>query len=272
MKDSERQESYGWNTGPAQTLLAALAGLYSHAERHADVLALFDQAPYWGAKDILQLNRGNYFSGGYSRGMRGHGSETVSLYSILGKALLATGRKAEAQKVVDAMLESEPGLDRGYELLLASGGVNVLERLDQLFAQDQFEERPLIWKAEMLRRQNKLEEAEQVARRAISIDPSDGEQGRGDRMRVYSVLADIREGRGDKKEAEFFRGVVKAIRLSENADQYYAAGLLKRAIQMYEDSLKHFADAYCIQSRMAVQLAEMGLHEQAERTTGGHTN
>jgi tetratricopeptide (TPR) repeat protein len=33
---------------------------------------------------------------------------------------------------------------------------------------------------------------------------------------------------------------------------------------MYEDSLKQFADAYCIQSRLAVQLAELGRHEEAE--------
>jgi len=32
---------------------------------------------------------------------------------------------------------------------------------------------------------------------------------------------------------------------------------------MYQDSLKHFADAYCIQSRLAVQLTELGQHELA---------
>jgi tetratricopeptide (TPR) repeat protein len=106
--------------------------------------------------------------------------------------------------------------------------------------------------------------AETTVRRAIAIDPSDGEQGPGDRMRAYAVLADIREARGDAKEAAFFRNVVKAIRLSEEADRYYAVGLLKRAVAMYEESLKLFADAYCIQSRLAIQLAELGLHEQAE--------
>jgi tetratricopeptide (TPR) repeat protein len=32
---------------------------------------------------------------------------------------------------------------------------------------------------------------------------------------------------------------------------------------MYQDSLKHFSDAYCIQSRLAVQMAELGRHELA---------
>jgi tetratricopeptide (TPR) repeat protein len=33
---------------------------------------------------------------------------------------------------------------------------------------------------------------------------------------------------------------------------------------MYQDSLRQFADAYCIHARLAVQLSDMGLHEQAE--------
>ena len=56
---------------------------------------------------------------------------------------------------------------------------------------------------------------------------------------------------------------MRAIRLSEQADDYQAAGLLSRGVKMYQDSLKHFADAYCIQSRLAVQLTALGLHETA---------
>jgi tetratricopeptide (TPR) repeat protein len=82
-------------------------------------------------------------------------------------------------------------------------------------------------------------------------------------MRAYAELADIREARGDQKEADFYRQVVQAIRISEDADQYYMAGLLKRAIAMYQQGLDHFADAYCIQSRMAIQLASLGKTSEA---------
>src|SRR5205807_2349007 len=140
-------------------------------------------------------------------------------------------------------------------LLIELEPTNSVNRLDQLFARDAFEERPLIWKAHWLRTHGQFETAEEAARRAISIDPSDGEEGPGDRMRAYAELAEIRAARGDAKEAEFFRGAVAAIRESELADRFHAAGLLKRAVKMYEDSLKHFADAYCIQSRLAIQLA-----------------
>jgi tetratricopeptide (TPR) repeat protein len=57
---------------------------------------------------------------------------------------------------------------------------------------------------------------------------------------------------------------VKAIRHSEDADDFHTAGLLSRAIKMYKESLTYFADAYCIQSRLAVQLAEEGKVQEAE--------
>jgi tetratricopeptide (TPR) repeat protein len=169
-----------------------------------------------------------------------------------------------ARKIDDAVLDRYPGLDRGYELLLALQGTNAIPRLDELFSRDQFEERPLIWKAHLLRQQNQLDEAEKIIRQAIAIDPSDGEEGRGDRMRAYSELATILAARGDNKDADDYSNVVKSIRLSEDADQFYTAGLLKHAIGMYEQALNYFSDAYCIQSRLAVQLAALGKVAEAE--------
>jgi tetratricopeptide (TPR) repeat protein len=51
--------------------------------------------------------------------------------------------------------------------------------------------------------------------------------------------------------------------MAERADRLYEAGLLSRAIDLYEESLTHFADAYCIQSRLAIYLAESGRMEEA---------
>ena len=105
----------------------------------------------------------------------------------------------------------------------------------------------------------RLDDAEATVRKAIAIDPSDGEQPRGDRMRAYAVLASILEGKGNAKEAELYRNVVKAIRLAEDADRLcIEAGLLRRAVRLYKQSLAIFEDAYCIQLRLAVQLAESG--------------
>ncbi len=201
-----------------------------------------------------------------------HGMEVTPLSSaalpvpyLAAASLNALGQKDQAQKITDALLNHAPGLDRGYELLLALEGTNAIPRLDEQFARDKFEERPLIWKADVLGAKTISKAADhQSSSQAIAIDPSDGEEGRGDRMRAYAELADIREARGDAKEASFYREIVKAIRLSEDADQFYLAGLLKRALGMYQEGLNHFADAYCIQSRMAIQLAALGKNAEAE--------
>jgi tetratricopeptide (TPR) repeat protein len=254
----ERSFYTGYDQGTESAILAELAKVYYESRRYDDVVWLLDNAEYWGVKDVGQLRGTGRFSFGGS-----HAVETPTAF-YAAAALAKTGKKQPAEAVLDQLLERSPGLDRLYELLLELEPADPVTRLDELFARDQFEERPLIWKAYWLRTHGKLEEAEAAARKAISIDPSDGEEGPGDRMRAYAELAEIRAARGDQKEADFFRGAVAAIRESEMADRLHEAGLLKRAVKMYEDSLTHFADAYCIQSRLAIQLADLGLHEQAE--------
>jgi tetratricopeptide (TPR) repeat protein len=248
---------------PAATVLAELLKVYYHAGRFEDVVGLLDKAEYWGVKDLLELQMTSpYEFSEYS--FKGHGVAQRPALFYAASALAKTGRRREATVALNYLIEQQPGNDRLYELLLELEPTNALARLEALFARDPFEERPLIWKAHWLRTQGKLEQAEAAARKAIAIDPSDGEQGPGDRMRAYFELAEIRAARGDNKEADFFQGAVGAIRESEMADRLHQAGLLKRAVKMYQDSLTHFADAYCIQSRLAIQLADLGLHEQAE--------
>jgi tetratricopeptide (TPR) repeat protein len=229
--------------------LALLLNLYDRAGRPDDVLALLAQAPLWNAKDLA-----NIFAKTVSNGP--HDADYLGLFAA--DALLRKGRDVDSKRIVDALLEQHGGYDPAYEYLIKLDGEKAIGHLDQLFAHDQFEERPLIWKAKLLFDADKLEEAEKCARQAIAIDPSDGEQGPGRRMRAYAVLADIRERRGDSKEAEILRGAVTAIRHSEEADRFYAAGLLTRAVKIYQEALGHFADAYCIQSRLALRMAELG--------------
>lgn len=258
------ERGYDWSGSPVQQSLVELAALYHQAGRPADVLHLLEHSPDWGAGDVSDLFDMNPGENRVALMWLHTGASPLPVPYLAAQALLAAGKKERAQKITDALLDRFPGLDRGYELLLALQGTNAFARLDELFKRDQFEERPLIWKAHLLRQQNELEAAEKLLRQAISIDPSDGEEGRGDRMRVYAELAEVRAARGDKKEADFLNEVVKAIRLSEDADQFYAVGLLKRAVAMYEAGLKHFSDAYCIQSRLAIQLSALGMSEAAE--------
>ncbi|HEY4416301.1 MAG TPA: hypothetical protein VGO57_11470 [Verrucomicrobiae bacterium] len=249
---------------PARKILTELATLYSLAGRDQDVLQLLQQSPGWGASDLSDLLDSSSWDENVSLMWLHTGSSPLPAPYLAAKALLASGQKEPARKVTEALLTRYPGLDRGYELLLALDGTNAIPELDQLFTRDQFEERPLIWKAHLLRQMGQLEAAEKIIRQAIAIDPSDGEEGRGDRMRAYAELADILDARGNRKDADEYREVIKAIRLSEDADQFYAAGLLKHAVGMYQEGLSHFSDAYCIQSRLAIQLSALGMNAEAE--------
>ncbi len=240
-----------------QDALLSLAALYHQSGNYRDVLALMDQSPDWGVADLAAI---------YSRQTDALGSakEDFPVGYLVAAALAKTGQAAAARPIIEATLTDRPGFDRGYELLLELAGPEAEAKLDALFAADPFEERPLIWKAKLLLDAKRLPEAEATIRKAIAIDPSDGEQGPNDRMRAYAILADILEARGDTKDVALYRNVVKAIRLSEKADRFYEAGLLSRAVKMYQESLTHFADAYCIQSRLARQLFNLGRMKEAE--------
>lgn len=225
----------------------SLLNLYFKAGRTADALTLLDEAPFWGASDIAELN-----------------SYEANPLLIVASALLEGGNRERALPLIERFIETDGGNDRGYELLLKAAPVDLEARLDTLAKSDPFQERPLIWKAEALRRAGKFAEAEKACRAAIAIDPSDGEEPAGDRLRVYAVLAEIRAAQGDNEQAETYRRVVRAIRLAEHADGLYRAGLLKRAIAEYNEALSIFSDAYCIQSRLAIRLAEAGNLKEAE--------
>lgn len=229
--------------------LIALTTFYHRMGRHEDVLQLFEQAPWWPTQDLSQL-------------MQGYDAQ-IELAVAASAALADSGRLDQARQIALAVIDISPDHDPAYEALVAIGGARVIAELDALYARDQFEERPLIWKAHVLNSLGKHEQAAEVARKAITIDPSDGDQGKGDRMRVYAVLADALEGMGNKKEAGFYREVVTSIRMSEDADDLFSVGLTEQAAALYQKALTRFADAYCIQSRLAVRLFRMGKIDEA---------
>lgn len=234
--------------------LVKLAQVYYDAGRWEDILTLLQQVPGWGAADLVDIAGEKAYSERYT---------PPCLGLMAARALAETGHVDQALPILDYVLQVDAGDDAAYELLLKIGKGDLVAKLDALYQQDQFQNRPLIWKATVLLQQGKVAEAEQACKAAITVDPSDGQTGKGNRMRVYSVMADVCDAKKDTAQAAFFRNVVKAIRLSENADDFYDAGLLTRAVTMYGQALDLFSDAYCIQSRIARQLAELGRMDEA---------
>lgn len=248
----------GGNNSDAEKIRSVLKSLftaYHKAGRPADAIAVLEKSPQWGESDL--------------RGVLGpswNHADDARIAVDVGEDLVALGRNGEAKRLADFAVMKSPGLDAAYALLLklTGAGDEFLARMDAQFAKDRFEERPLIWKAKALYELSRYDDALAVAKAAVAIDPSDGEQGKGDRLRAYAVLADILEKKGDAATAGVYRGAVSAIRIGEGADDLYSAGLLKRALSEWERSLTLFADAYCVQSRLAVRYAESGDMAKAE--------
>jgi len=245
-----RHEQYGMGAPPNErAALIELVGLYGEAGRHRDVLVLLDDSGKWGVRNLGEVL-----------------SEKDSLGVPVGlpaaRALAETGNRAAALGIARALVNALPGHDPGYELL-AEVDKDANDYLNTVYARDRFEERPLIWKAIVMYRAGRHVEAESLIRRAIVIDPSDGEEGPPDRMRAYAVLADVLEAKGAAQQAAVFRSAVRAIRISERSDELHRLGLHERAFAGYREALSHFSDAYCIQSRLAVRLYEQGRHQEA---------
>ena len=233
----------------SDTALVELVSLYVAANRAADARVLLDEAETWGGRDLKDL-------------LNAKDSLGVPLAVSAARAMAALGERETAIRIIGAAIAQFPGYDGAYELE-SSIDPRALEVFARQFKADQFEERPLIWTAVVLARDAKYTAAEQAVRAAIAVDPSDGDEGINDRMRAYSVLADILEAEEDPKAARDYREVVAAIRISEKSDELYALGLLQRAFAGYREALGHFSDAYCIQSRLR------GAVEQAGRARAG---
>lgn len=229
-----------------------LAGVYHRAGRFSDVRLLLDRSPGWGTDDLL-----TYLSVPNGRG--------VSFGAVAGSALVATGERERGIQVLRTTLRLTPGDDHAARALVDAEGDAALPWLASLAKVDPFEERPLIWTAYAHLKAGRLPEAETTIRRAIAIDPSDGERKHGTRMAAYGVLADVLKAQKKPAEEKAMRDVVAAIRLAEQADEELDAGLVLRSTRTYARSLTRFKDAYCIQSRLAIQLAEQGRFVEAEQ-------
>lgn len=232
--------------------LSMLLAVYDRAGRHADVLALLEDAPWWGFSDLREL-----LAFTPAKAERGTG-RFPSAPLLAARALESVGRRDEARRIAAAMARAWPEVDAAWQVALETMGDDFVALAERAAADDPFEERPTIWLATYRLDRGELDEAERLARAAIAIDPSDGEQGPGDRLRAYAVLARVLAKKGDAAAAAGYEKAVAAIRLAERADEHGRIGLTARAVRMYRESLAMFADAYCIQSRLAVQLAEAG--------------
>lgn len=213
--------------------------------------ALLQESPWWNASDI----------GGLLDRRLSDKGKPLGYYAA--RVSQTEGDVVVTRRILEAQLTMTPSADSIYESYLAVAREEALPLLEKLAAADHYEERPLIWKARLQMDAKQWDAAIVTLQQAISIDPSDGEEGRGDRMRVYAFMSVAMAAKGDVEKATFFANVVKAIRVSETADRWYEIGAYAQAIDLYREALGFFQDAYCIQSRLAIRLADAGKMDEA---------
>ncbi|NQU41581.1 MAG: hypothetical protein HQ523_16670 [Lentisphaerae bacterium] len=224
--------------------LTLLGQIYAKLGRTDDVWYLLQELPWWG-EPALPL-------------------ENEILVVGAANALVAADRGDDAVALLKRFILGRPAADRAYEALISMQPPELVTWLDQLYARDRFEERPLIWKAVLFQKDGKLDEAEAVIRQALKVDPTDGETEAGQRVIAYGILGDILEAKGQDDDAAFFRSVVRSVRTAERGDSFNEVGLTSRSLELYEEAEEDFVDAYCVQWRLAERLHALGRYEEAE--------
>lgn len=177
--------------------------------------------------------------------------------------LKVTGEKEQATAYATHLLARNQGKDVFYETLINLDEALARSFIPSLREFDPYEERPLIWLAELARRDGDLDLALKTIEQAIALDPSDGDHGKDTRMFCYEILARVHQEAGRNDKAKFFRDVVDSIRQGEAADDFLNAGLISEATKRYQKALGQFEDAYCLQSRLAMTLARNGRFEES---------
>ena len=232
--------------------LAGLVRLYVAVGRSADAVTLLTSAEDWGVEDFSQLHDGADSHEG-----------RPPLAVVAGTAFAEVGKPVEARRLALLALDQEPACDAAYVLLRRLDGAQAGEVCERLRRSDALEERPLIWLAQLQLDAGQPAAAEKLARLAMEMDPSDGDQGPGDRMRARAVLAEALAKLGRADEAKPLQTVIAAIRAGEAADVLLRAGLATRAAEAYRVSEAILDRTYCVQSRMAVTLAKLGRDKEA---------
>ena len=171
--------------------------------------------------------------------------------------------KDQAYTICSHLLTRNQGTDAYYKRAIALDRKSAATLIASLRIYDPFEERPLIWQAEIALAAGKIDLADKLIQQAIALDPSDGDHGKFTRMHCYDVLARISTKQGNTEKATSLNQVVISIRQGEAADDYLYAGLIQEATDRYRKALGHFNEAYCLQSRLAKTLMEAGKFDEA---------
>lgn len=237
-----------------------LCRIYYAAGRPKDVVTILQGFPFWSKDDLGEILNGNrYYGGPY-----GQNGAYLPLGFYAGWAFAKTGRKALAAQVLERLLWETDTYDEAFAVLNTIGGQESLGFYERLAKADPLNPRPLLWKADLLRRLRKLDAAEAAARGAIALDPADGAADSDHRFQAYAVLGAILKSKGNLNAARACSRKVEAGRLAAKAEVFADLGLMPQAIKTFGQSIEASPDDYVTEDRLAQCLDACGRADAAK--------
>jgi tetratricopeptide (TPR) repeat protein len=183
----------------------------------------------------------------------------------IGWALSKKGNKDLAVRVLERLLIEAPTVDEAWQLLgslSVQRSLALSEVLHRLFPT---ETRPLIWKAECLRRLNRTNQALALISEAIQMDPSDSVSGSEYRFLALKVLKGIELQLGNISAANRCERQIDAGKVAAKAYLFKKNGFLPQAIDLFVQSLKLSPTDYVAEERLSQCLEGKGRFADARR-------
>ena len=254
VQELKRSHGPGMSTYGGEDAATELCRIYYAAGRPNDAVTILQGFPFWSRDDLADVLTGNgHYGGGPEQDKP---DQPLGFYA--GWAFAKTGRQALAVQVLERLLWKVDTCDDAFALLNTMGGPELLGFYDRLGEGDPVNPRPLVWKADLLRRLKRLKDAETCARAAIALDPSDGAASPGRRFGAYAALGAILKSKGDLKGVQVCLRKVAAGRLAAKAENLADLGFLPQAIEAYEQSLQASPTDYIAEEHVAVCLDNCG--------------
>jgi len=205
---------------------ARLARIYYEADEPVQIVTLLHEFPKWGAADLIDVLTSTQYGVRYWDGST---SQPLGFYAAW--ALAKTGEKSVAIQALDDLIRIDLRDDEAYRMLNELDGSGAIPFYDEIIRLRPGENRPQIWKADLLLRIGKVGDAEKLVRAAIALNPTDS------RRIANEVLGGIAKAEGKETEAARCEAIVKGARLAEQAAQVEDTGLYAMAAGLYEQAL-----------------------------------
>lgn len=244
-----------------------LCAIYFAANRPRDVVKVLRDFPYWSCRDLGELL--DWFGPDDLRrsGMSPMEPVTAVGYSAAW-AFAKIGDIPLAVQTLERLVFTSKTNDAAYEMLNRLGGKELPAFYDLLHRSDPFEPRPLMWKADLLRRAGRLKDAERCARQAIALGPGDSEMAGTDRFRVYGILGAILKAKGETQGAAACIRAVRAGGLVDHAERLARIGLTFQSIACYRKAVEDAPNDCYIEKRLADLLSAAGRSREAATHAG----